>query len=204
MKIYPKVNANLSRPPTQRMFDNMGSAHGSLPELVALARSFYKEAYPKLFEMIVKQVWLEQKFTYAGVRRGARSGNGYGADWAFSFFMHNMVGMSQKPLTTGIYFIAIPTYFKDFFPNFSDHNPFEDPEYFKFPYKHVTIDFLAFVYQYHERIELLQYAEEKKMSIRDFIDFAYNQAMCYNDEQKADVYEINRHSFIPLLKRRIN
>lgn len=203
LKIYPRVSEPVSRYPSERILKSMGSSYGaSLDDLSTCFKDFYKEAHPILFSMIVKQVWLEQKFVFANVRRSRRSGNGYGCDWAFSFFMNGIVGISQKPLTTGEVFVKIPTYFKDFFPNFSDHDPFTEPEYFKYPYKHVTLDFLFVVYQHHDRIAMLDYAEKKKMNIREFTDWAINQAMGYNDEVGEEVYRVMRHAyFFPFLKK---
>lgn len=201
IKLYPKASENLSKDPSQKILENIGSSFGTPAELAAMFRSFYRSAHPVLFDMIVKEVWLEQKFLYGGVRRGRRSKNGYGADWAFNFFMTGDVGISQKPLTTGAVFITVPTYFKDFFPNFSDHNPFEEPEYFKFPYSHVTLDFLLIVYQHDERIQMLDYAEQTKMNIREFCNWSANQAMSYNAEKGEEVYSLKRNSYIPYIRK---
>lgn len=201
LKIYPKVNENLSKDPSKKVLDNMGSLLGSIDELALTFRSFYKESYPLFFDFIVKQVWLEQNFTYDGARK-KRGSNGFRIDSVFSFFMNGMVGMSQKVFTTAPVFTIVPTYFRDFFPDFSDHNPFKESEYFKFPYSHVTIDFLLPIYQHHERIEMLNYAEEKRMNVREFTSWAVNQAMCYNMEMEKDIYTLDRNNtFIPFLRR---
>ena len=177
MKIYPKQYDDIVKKPTPAIIAAMGSRYKTLPELVVLTGSFIRDAYDNIFNYLVKMVWISQQFTYAGARGRGRSKNGFGHDWGFSFFMRGMVGISQKALTTGLFFVTVPTYFKDFFPDFSDHNPFEEPEYFKFPYKHVTIDFLDYVSECHNRIELLNYAEEKKMNKIEFENWAYNQIM---------------------------
>ena len=200
MKQRPKIYENVSRDPSKKFISGIGSSLGSVDELVLRFRSFYKEAYLILFDLIVKQVWLEQKFLYNGVRR-KRSMNGYGLDWIYSYFMKSVVGISQKPLTTCFIFTVVPTYFNDFFPNFSDHDPFEEPEYFKYPYKNVSLDHLLFVYQHHERLEMLAEAEKRSMNIKDFTDWAANQGLSCRDEKGEEMYSIVRYSFLPYFKK---
>lgn len=201
MKIYTKQYKDASSTLAPNRINNIGSSYKTVTEFEKLVRSFYRDAHSVIFDLLVKQVWIEQNFLYAGVRRSKRALNGYGVDRSYAFFMTQMVGISQKILTTGQPFTSIPTYFGDFFPKFSDHNPFEEPEYFKFPYKHVTLDFLCIVFQHHERLEMLDYAEKNKMTIREFTNWAINQALCYNDEMNKEIYDIKRHSFIAYIRR---
>lgn len=203
MKIYKKKDQNLSKRPSEETIAKMGSTLGSIDELARRFQKFYRKAHVLFFEWMVNEVWLEQKFTYGGVRRNGRSGNGYTADSVFAFFMRAVVGISQKPFTAGFFFIAIPTYFKDFFPNFSDHDPDDEPEYFKYPYKHVTLDHLAFVYQVHNRLELLDWAEEHAMTIHDFENWATQQCFAYNDEENISYtyyYRDGREEEMPRYK----
>lgn len=201
MKIYPRVYEPISRKPSPVTLSHMGAAEGSLDDLARRFKKFYRQAHVTLFDMYVKQIWLESKYRYNSTRRTKRSGNGYMLDWSLAYFFNTVVGISQKPLTTGFYNTAIPNYFEELFPNFSDHDPFTEPKYFKFPYKHVTLDHMLFVYQHHERLEMLAYAEKKHMRYTDFIDWATNQALCYNDEMQEVVYQLSRHSYIPYLKK---
>lgn len=201
MKVYQKVNEDISKEPTPGFLNSIGTVYNSMPELVSLTREFYREAYSALYLILVKQAWIERQITFGNHRRLKRSGNGFGIDKAYNFFIQNLVGISQKPITTGVVLVCVPTYFKDFYPNFDDINPFENPDYYRWPYEHITIDFLYVVYEHHERIEMLKYADEKKMTIMEFTNFAYNQADCYNQEVGRNVYEIRRHSFAPSIKR---
>jgi len=201
MKQYPKTYKDLSRQPGDKRLSCIGSSLGSVDNLALSFRNFYKEAHLIIFDLNVKEVWLEQHFLYDGVRRANRSRNGYNLDWTFSYFMKSIVGISQKPLTCGFFFATTATYFIDFFPNFLDHNPFEEPEYFKYPYKHVTLDFLAFVYQCHNRLKMLQEAEDKKMNIQDFMNWAANYELSYSSSLDKELYCIVRHNFIPYLKK---
>lgn len=202
LKIYPKDNEPVASALSDRVLAKIGSSTMPLPELVSRFRNFYRDSYPKLFDMVVKQIWLEQKFTFDGVRKAKRRGNGMTIDKSFAFFMTGLVGISQKVLTNNLVLFSTVSYFQDFFPNFSDYDPFLDPEYFKFPYQHVTPDFLYVVREHHERLEMLNYAEEKKMTIKSFIEFAVNQAISYNFETGHEVYRVmrNRSYFIFIKK----
>jgi len=201
MKQYPKVYEDISRKPSENVLNSIGSSLGSVDELASSFRTFYKEAHLVLFNFIVKQIWLEQHFLYNGSRRGSRSSNGFTTDWAFAYFMKSIVGISQKPLTDGLIFVAIPTYFADFFPNFSDYNPFVEPEYFKYPYKHLTLDHLSFVYHCHDRLEILEEAERRSMKIGDFVNWASNHALSSLDEEGGQMYDICRYDFAPFVRR---
>lgn len=203
MKNYLKVNEDLfkERP---NVIGKMGSTTGSTDELAVRFRSFYRGAYPILFDMIVKEVWLEQHFLYNG-RRRLRSQNGHWIDAAFSYFMNAVVGISQRPITTGEVFTIIPTYFKELFPNFTDHDPFEEPEYFKYPYKHVTLDQFLLVHQCHNRMEMLDESEKRNMNSREFINWVTNWITCYSDEHptpsKKPYYQITKNGRLLYVKR---
>lgn len=140
--------------------------------------------------MMIKQVWLEFQFIHKGKRRLSRR-NGIYEDSIFSFFLRLAVGVSQKPLTSSFFVQSTTTYFKDFFPDFLKHNPFTEPEYYKYPYEHVSLDHMFFVYMCEERLEMLDYAEKRQMNIIDFSNWATNQALNYNDEVGRDVYSLS-------------
>lgn len=201
MKHYPKTYKNLSSDLSPGIIAHTGSTLGSVVNLANNFKLFYKKAYDDLFEMIVKYVWLEQHFSYNGVRRVKRCRNGHAHDRAFSFFMNGIVGINQKPVTTSQVYSAVPSYLNDFFLDFLEHDPFKEPEYFKFPYKNITLDFLLYVYQCDDRLELLKEADERGMKSKEFIDWATNYVLCYNDDVGKDVYKINRHSFCPYIKK---
>lgn len=202
MKVYLKANENLSKAITPLQIGYLGTNyHKGFDSFTLRTRKFYKETSDTLFEMIVKQVWIENMFTYRGARRKGRYGNGVAQDWAYSKFMKAIVGYSQKSLTSGRLFYSVPTYFEDMFPDFMVNDPFDNPELYKFPFKNLTIDFLFFVANHHERMEMLKYADEKNMTIEEFENWGYNQAMCYNVEKNKEIYSLKRTSFIPYLSR---
>jgi hypothetical protein len=179
---------------------NLSALECSIDELAAQFKEFYQDAHRKLFNITLKQVWLEMRVVYQGRRRRRRK-NGFREDSSFGWFMKGMVGISQKPIVANMCFTAIATYLKDFFPDFLNKNPFEDEEYFEYPYEHVTIDQMFFVYQCEDRLEMLEYAEKEKLNYLDFVNWATNHVMCYNDEIGQDKYTLSTAKYMwPYIK----
>jgi hypothetical protein len=201
MKDYNQIYEGVSSKPSDVKLASLGSSFGSIDELADRFRSFYKETHPILFDIMVKQVWLEQNFLWNGTRL-SRTGNGVVIDQTYSYFLKYIVGITQKPVTTLAIFVAITKYFDDFFPNFSNHDPFKEPEYFKYPYKNVTLDFLFFVQNYHDKIKLLEEAEKRIMKVGEFIDWATSVALSYMDEKGNEVYRMAcSRDFMPYLTK---
>ena len=179
----------------------LGSTLGSAEELAVRFRKFYREFHRTFFDQVVQQIWLEQQFMYGDKRRSRRCSNGFSPDWAFAYFMKNVVGYSQKTITTNFCFSAIATYLKDFFPDFLNHDPDEEPELYKFPYKNVTLDHLVFVHMIHNRLELLEEAEKRAMSFVEFCNWVVNHVFCYNEEVGKELYALtNNRFFWPYIK----
>jgi len=179
----------------------LGSTLGSAEKLAIRFRKFYKEFHRTFFSLVVNHIWLEQQFLYGRDRRKKRHGNGYSHDWAFAFFMKNIVGFNQKTMTTNFCFTAVATYLKDFFPDFLNHDPEKEPELYKFPYENITIDHLVFVHMVHNRIELLEEADRRAMSFVDFCNWSTNHVFCYNEEVGKEIYVLtNNHFFWPYIK----
>lgn len=194
MKQYPKLYEDIYRQSVNNKFTTPGkitSTYGS-PEILAdKFKAFYKEAHAQLFDQTVKQVWLEQQFIYDGTRRNKRRRMGFAADWGFGYFIQKYVGTSQKATTINPIMTAVATYLKDFFPEFLEHDPFEDPEYYVFPFKNISLDHLVFVYQVVDmRLDMLKHAEANNMTTGDFKNWAINHVLCNNDETGEDVYEL--------------
>lgn len=193
MKQYPKLYEDIYKETvTNLRTEKITSTFGSPEALANKFRSACWEAHMQLFSIITKQVWLEQQFMYGEERREKRTANGYTADWAWSYFMKNYVGISQKAVTLNPVFFPVATYMKDFFPDFLLHDPLEEPEYFKFPFKNLSLDHLTFVYQLVDmRMDMLQYAEENNMTIGEFMNWATNHVLCCNNDHGEDAYELN-------------
>lgn len=122
--------------------------------------------------------------------------NGIYADRIFSVYMKKIVGISQRVITINEFFYVYSSYIEEWFPDLLKHDPFKESEYYKYPFKHITLDHLGLVYQCHNRMDLLNYAEEKEMSIFDFTNWAVNQMLNYNDEIGRKIYEISNKSYV--------
>lgn len=199
MKEYPKTYENVYNLSSNGRVDRITSTFGSAEKLAEKFKTFYKEAHIDIFDIIVKEVWLERQFVYDKYRRLKSVGNGYSTDWAFGFFMKAMVGISQKPITKNPTFTFVLSYLNEFFPDFLEHDPFVESEYYKFPFKHITLDHLAFVYQMTEvRMELLRIADERLMPYADFVNWVANYVFCYNDEVGKDIYSLSSFGYMRL------
>lgn len=173
----------------------IGSTLGSTEELIDRFREFYRELHKSFFRYTVNQVWLEQHFAYDGKRRMHRYRNGHVHDWTYGYFMKSVVGYNQKIMTSNCMFAAVSSYLKDFFPDFLNHDPKKEPEYFKFPYENITLDHLFFVYMVNNRLELLEEAEKRNMSYVEFVNWATNEVFCYNDEVGKEIYVLSVNAY---------
>lgn len=194
MKIYSKQYEDLFQRDNNLTFKTE-SAIGPVDGFIDRFRGLMREADHEIFRLVVNFVWLELQFIYNGRRREARSSNSIQEDKAFSYFMRADVGTGHKTLTSNLTFTIISTYLKDFFPDFLNHDPSIEPEYFSFPYKYVSLEHMAFVYKMKDRMEMLEYAEERAMRFMDFANWAVNQALCYNDEIGRDMYTITKAGY---------
>lgn len=152
-----------------------------------------------IFDHLVKYIWLVRKFTYDGRHRSKPSRNGIELDRAFGVFVRSHVGYDNRFFLAGTApFGKISTYFDSLFPNFDLGNPFE--ENYEYPYTTVTLSHMLFVYQMEERMELLQYAEDKKMGYTEFMDYVLNYISCLNAEQGDKYLFVFSHVFMPYIK----
>lgn len=135
------------------------------------------------FDHMVKFYWLSWQYVYAGTEKRKARGNGFWMDGSWGLFMRNHVGLEHFIITQNRMNGALSTYFEDFFPDFTDRDPFK--EKMEYPYKHVTLEFLLSVYQMPERLDLLKIAEDRKMSYLDFIDYVANHVNCQREELDA-------------------
>jgi hypothetical protein len=191
MKHYRKIHEDICDIENWGQFDkSLGATTGSIDELVARFKSFYKDAHEEMFDAIVKEIWLEQQITVRGMRRMRRFGNGHKSDLAFGKFTKIAVGASHRVLTANFCFTPIVTYLADFFPEFLFHDPFKNPEKYKYPFENIRLDFLTFVYQMDERLELLEYAEKKQMSYAEFINWVVNWALSNNLDRGEEKYKL--------------
>jgi len=181
--------------------DKISVSDGSnLDEYITQARETTHSFYDMTFSYLVKMVWLYRRFCFDGKRRLQLGRNGIQVDGGFAKFFRHYVGIDTKLITRNDFLSKIITYLDDFFPGFDDGDPFKDD--YKYPYKTVALEYLVVVYQMPERLELLQYADDKKMKYTEFLDYMINYVNCYNEEH-GTVYDfILSYSFIPYVKVR--
>ena len=194
MKIHQRVFEDLHKVPYKGAIDKLDTIDGNLDELIFKTREFYKDVYSFVFDSLVRAVWLRGQLTYGGERITKVRSNGQVKDSAIAFFMKGMVGVSGTFLLHSGMTIPLSSYFEEFFLDFYKHNPFEEPEYYEFPYKNISIEHLIFVHECHNRTELLREAESRAMNVRDFINWATDRAFCYNIEVDKEVYKIGKRT----------
>jgi len=209
LKIYPKTFEDaFSSGPAQRkcLVENvLIRDFYSNKDYVEFANKELRKMYEQEWMTIVKSSWLFSKFTYKGKRRIKMFGNSQNHDAAFSIFHRQYVGIDIRLITRSPIFNKIYVYFKDFFPEFDKHNPFEEPEYYKFPYKNITLDFLPTIYQMPEKLEILAYVDEQKMSYNVFLDFLLNYCHSYNEEHGDEIYMLSLASdALPYVRYKYN
>lgn len=178
------------------------SALGELGDLVDLYQTFLNRAYKEVFHLALCFLWLEKQLIINGHRRTRRFRSGHSYDMLYGRFISILVGRDQATLTRSRWFQITAACAAEMFPGFYLHNPFTEPEYFQWPYEHVGVDFLAYVYQVHNRLELVEYANNMRMSFHDFKNWVNNYVLCYNDEQGGEIYQIalSREN-VPYVKR---
>ncbi len=159
-------------------------------EYTDLFNDFLKTFYVGLYSDFVKLSWLRRNFVYNGKRmRYPITSNGQYINGMFVKYLRRIVGMDIQIFTRGIAYSAIETYFNEFYPDFDEENPFENPEYYTFPFRHVSMEFLVPVSQMDERLLLLNEAEERKLSFASFQYLVTNEVLCINQELGRFKYE---------------
>lgn len=203
MKLYPKTYEDLYRQRPAIKVEYIGAVDGDIDGLTQQFKDFYQIAYRSLFDIAVRYLWLEKQVTFKGLRRSRRFRNGHVPDQSFGRYMMQIVGHDQASLTRSRWFVVTSAVVTEMFPEFLQRNPFDEPEYYRWPYEHVTLDFLTYSYQIHNRFELLEYADEKRMSFHDFKNWVNNYVLSYNDDNSDDIYSVslNREG-APYIKRK--
>lgn len=189
IKIYPKTFENVFSEDHVRKFDfsKISIKEMSVDGYSILFRNLLKDFSDNLFLFYVKFVWLRRRFIYNEQELESLLFTGGALAGVFSRFLRRVVGVDTF-FSRDFLYPKIATYFDSFFPEFSENNPFENPELYKFPFKNITLDFLAVVHQVEDRIELLNIADEQKMTYANFLDFVINQTYSINEELGREKY----------------
>lgn len=163
--------------------ENITTDGMDVAEYIKLFQSFLKSFYDDLFMQCVKLSWLRRRFTYCGkkttipIYTTPRILQG-----KFVKFMRRYIGHDIQMINRQFFFNKLEAnYFNELFPGFDQGNPFENPDYYKFPYKNIALDYLMFVYQLDERLELLEEADKQKMTYAVFTDYVLNHVFSEND-----------------------
>lgn len=192
MKHYQRQYEDLFRDKPLWISAAFESADGSIDELVELYQSCLNDGYRDAFRIAIRYLWLEKQLIINGKRRERRFRTGHSNDYLYGRFISSIVGRDQATLTRARWFQIVAASAAEMFPGFFLHNPFKEPEYYEWPYQHVGVDFLAYIYQVHNRFELLDYAEKMKMDFHTFRNWVNNYVLCYNDEQGGEIYRIGK------------
>lgn len=155
-------------------------------------KSFFVEFDRFFWKLTIEYYWLQRRFVYQGIRKEHTRRTFIRTDSAYSTFIKHILGTNYQIFTTTFLFSKSLTYFQDFYGNMDTVNPFENPEYYTYPYKNISLAHLTLVYQMDERLDLLKEAEDQKMSFYEFLDFVINYINCVNDEQGRTVFTLYR------------
>jgi hypothetical protein len=167
----------------------------SLDEYISLFHNFLTDFYSSLFLSCVKISWLRRKFTYHGYKtilpmyKNSRALND-----AFVKLMRRHIGHDLQIITKGgKFFSKIESYFNELFQGFEEGDPFENPDYYKFPFNNITMEYMLVVYQLDDRMSLLKKADEKGLSFAKFLDYVINYVYNENDRLGRRRYEIRQN-----------
>lgn len=181
--------------PVRLNIDRISIEGMEVNEYINLSRQFFNDMYSELFLNCVKISWLRRKFIFYGNKaivpmyKNTRSMNN-----VFTKLLRRNIGHDVQIMTKNKFFTKIEVFYLDkLFPKFEEENPFTNPEYYKFPFKNITMEFLIVVYQLDERMELLKEADRKKMSYADFLDYILNYTLCENDLLGYHKYELTQN-----------
>jgi hypothetical protein len=112
---------------------------------------------------------------------------------AFVKYLRRFVGKDIQVLTRSTFFSKLESYFNELIPGFMDGDPFDNPDYYRFPFKNISIEYLMVVHQLDERVALLKKADEDKMTYAEFLDYVINYVSVENDLLQRGRYEM-RHN----------
>ena|SRR3990167_2589880 len=148
---------------------------------IADFRDLFLEHDRHLYNFLVKYIWLRSRFGYLD---GHIRDNDMdrGANFAFVVFLNKYVDMERRNYVVHGHFIStLKKFLPYFFSGFYYHrNPFT--EKLEFPFKNLTLSYLLPVREMDEAIAILQYADSRKFSFNEFLDFLANWTACYNDK----------------------
>lgn len=161
----------------------------SLNDYRGLWQSLLNNTYLKLYDDLLRFSWLRRLFCYGNQKTCFPvQGSSRVLNIAFLKYMRRHIGKDIQLITRSKFFSKLELYFDELYPGFMDGNPFENPEYYKYPFKFITMDYMMVVWQLDERVELLKYADEHEMGWATFADYVINHVSCENDRLGREKY----------------
>lgn len=210
MKLYPQTyeKVYLEDPEKSRVklkIDKISIDGMGLNEYKTLFKDFLNKAYADEFLNYVKLSWLRRKFCYYGKKTILpMNKNSLPLNSAFVKYLRRYIGKDIQIITRQRMFSKLEFYFDEFFPKFEEKSPFEDPDYYKFPFKNISLEYLMVVYQLEDRLELLKYADKMDMTYAFFAAFVSNHISSINEELDKDRYELVQTRNFPFYVRDLN
>lgn len=194
-KTYENVfSTDVPKSKSRLIVENISAVDMELNEYRSLTHNFLKDMYSNLFLNCVKLAWLRRKFVFYGSKviipmyKNSRVLNN-----AFTKFLRRNIGNDIQIITKGKFFNKLDMYyFEQLFPGFEDENPFINPDFYKFPYKNISMEFLTVVYQMEDRFEILEEADKKNMSYAVFLDYILNHTLSENEDLGYNRYELTQ------------
>lgn len=195
LKQYPKTFENVFT--DRRKIRNFGLDKVTIKDFItnekfaAFAKVELRKMMDEVWLMIAKAHWLSLHFIYNGEEFESFEGRSKYAMGAMTYFFNEFSSADIKFFTKPIYIEKLMKYYEDFYPEFSKKDPFKEPEYYKFPYKNIGVNYLIVVYQMPERLDILEYADEHDMRYCEFLDYVINYIFSYNQEHDKDVFQFS-------------
>lgn len=196
MKLYPQTyeKVYLEDPETSTVklkIDKISIDGMGLNEYRTLFKDFLNKAYSDEFANYVKLSWLRRKFCYYGKKTILpMNKNSRNLNSAFVKYLRRYIGKDIQIITRQRMFSKLEFYFDEFFPRFEEEDPFKNPDYYKFPFKNISLEYLMIVYQLEDRFELLKYADKMDMTYASFVAFMANHVNSVNEELDKNRYEL--------------
>lgn len=175
-----------------------------------------RDFYNSIWMATVRSLWLADHYSKEGFRHNAGSAlrNSFNPNkergatvkdftsnvyCSFTNYPRLVLGSDRTPLVETFSYRHLLAYVEDFFPKeeFLANNPFENPDFYKIPFKHISVEFMLPVYQMQERMDLLKIAEDRSMTWDAFMDYLINYINCYNQEAGKMVYSMVRRHPLP-------
>ena len=157
-------------------------------------RDVMEQYYDNMWRDALNLAWINHKFEYQGKTRDSLTNNDIHLDSAYRMFFRKLMDKDTQTVVNNKPLKALASYADTFYPGFyTDPAPWKNN--YKFPFEHITLDYLLAVWEMPDRIDFLEYAEEHELSLEDFYDYMVNWISCYNEENE-ETYTMRKTPFV--------